>query len=201
MSVRLFVGNLSYEVTEADLREYFSAVGPVSYISIPVDRETGKRRGFAFVEFGDSAQAEEAIRRFNNQPFKGRPIAVNEARARESRPPGGGYVRPPSNISGLPPVDSMEPPSRGDRRNRRFGPDADRVVPAARPRESKRHRKSSGKGPYRSGGAANSSAQWTTTRMIGNPTTSKIPLTTKNSTGSRSQTTLSCRPPLLQSGL
>ena len=124
MSVRLFVGNLSYEVTEADLREYFSAVGPVSYISIPVDRETGKRRGFAFVEFGESAQAEEAIRRFNNQPFKGRPIAVNEARARESRPPGSGYVRPPSNISGLPPVDSMEPPSRGDRRNRRFGPDA-----------------------------------------------------------------------------
>ncbi len=124
MSVRLFVGNLSYDVTEADLREYFSAVGPVSYISIPVDRETGKRRGFAFVEFSESAQAEEAIRRFNNQSFKGRPIAVNEARARESRPPGGGYSRPPANISGLPPVDSLEPPSRGDRRNRRFGPDA-----------------------------------------------------------------------------
>ena len=87
MPVRLFVGNLPYNVTEAELREHFSAVGPLSYLSLPTDRESGQLRGFAFVEFNDRAQAEEAIRRFNNQLFKGRPLAVNEARPREDRPP------------------------------------------------------------------------------------------------------------------
>jgi cold-inducible RNA-binding protein len=71
MAVRLFVGNLPYSATEAELREHFSAVGSVSYISLPTDRETGRPRGFAFIEFNDPAQAQEAIRRFNNQPFKG----------------------------------------------------------------------------------------------------------------------------------
>src|SRR3990172_1556469 len=100
MSVRLFVGNLHYDVDEPDLREFFSPVGPLSAVIIPVDRETEKRRGFSFVEFTDSAQAEEATRRLNNQPFKGRNITINEARARESRPdsgPGagpGGPMRP-----------------------------------------------------------------------------------------------------------
>lgn len=83
MSVRLFVGNLSFDATEAELKELFSASGPPSYVRIPTDRETGKPRGFAFVEFSDRAQAEDAIRRFNQQIFKGRPLAVNEARARE----------------------------------------------------------------------------------------------------------------------
>ena len=69
MAVRLFVGNLPYSATEAALRELFSAVAPLSYIYLPIDRETGKPRGFAFVEFGDRSQAEEAIRRFNNQLF------------------------------------------------------------------------------------------------------------------------------------
>ncbi len=127
MSVRLFVGNLSYEVTEADLREYFSSLAPVTHVSIPVDRETGKRRGFAFVELSDDAQADEAIRRFNNQTFRGRPIAVSEARARESRPSGGGGGFPRSSGTGFSPMPHGEPPeplSRGERRNRRFGPDA-----------------------------------------------------------------------------
>src|SRR5215510_2812282 len=86
MPVRLFVGNLPYSTTEAELREHFSAVGPLSYVHLPTDRESGKPRGFAFVEFDDRAKAEEAVRRFNNQLFKGRPMAVNEARAREDRP-------------------------------------------------------------------------------------------------------------------
>src|SRR5215472_6227199 len=85
MSVRLFVGNLPYSVTETALREHFSAIGPLSYVYLPVDRETGKPRGFAFVEFSERAQAEEAIRRFNNQAFMGRPLAINEAREREDR--------------------------------------------------------------------------------------------------------------------
>ena len=87
MAVRLFVGNLSYGTTEADLRTYFGAVAPPSQVVLPVDRETGRPRGFAFVEFLDRAHAEEAIQRFNGQPFNGRPLAVSEARAREDRGP------------------------------------------------------------------------------------------------------------------
>ncbi len=86
MSARLFVGNLPFDVTENDLKEFFAPAGPLSHIFLPVDRETGKKRGFAFVEFAEDAQAAEALRRFNNQQFKGRPLALSEARARESRP-------------------------------------------------------------------------------------------------------------------
>jgi hypothetical protein len=86
MSARLFVGNLPFDVTEDDLKELFAPVGQLSNIFLPVDRETGKKRGFAFVEFAESAQAAEALRRFSNQEFKGRPLAVSEARARESHP-------------------------------------------------------------------------------------------------------------------
>ena len=89
MAVRLFVGNLAYSTTEADLRTYFGAVAPPSQVVLPVDRETGRPRGFAFVEFIDRAHAEQAIQRFNGQPFNGRPLAVSEARAREDRGPGG----------------------------------------------------------------------------------------------------------------
>ena len=96
MPVRLFVGNLSYDVTEADSRAHFTAIGPLSSLALPTDRDTGKPRGFAFVEFRERADAEEAIRRLNNQAFKGRPLAVSEARARDDhgaprapRPEGG----------------------------------------------------------------------------------------------------------------
>jgi cold-inducible RNA-binding protein len=84
MSVRLFVGNLPYDTTETDLREIFSPIGPLSTVIIPTDRGTGKPRGFAFVEFNDPAQAEEACRQLNNKLFRGRAIAINEARAKES---------------------------------------------------------------------------------------------------------------------
>ena len=94
MAVRLFVGNLSYATTEADLRAYFGTVAPPSQVVLPVDRETGRPRGFAFVEFQDRGQAEEVIKRFDAQPFQGRNLAVSEARAREDRPPGGFAPRP-----------------------------------------------------------------------------------------------------------
>ena len=81
MAVRLFVGNLSYATTEADLRAYFGAVAPPSQVVLPVDRETGRPRGFAFVEFIERSHAEAAIERFNGQMFNGRPLAVSEARA------------------------------------------------------------------------------------------------------------------------
>jgi RNA recognition motif-containing protein len=89
LAVRLFVGNLAYSTTEADLRSYFGTVAPPSQVVLPVDRETGRPRGFAFVEFQDRAHAEDAIQRFNGQVFNGRPLAVSEARAREDRGPGG----------------------------------------------------------------------------------------------------------------
>ena len=89
MAVRLFVGNLSYSTTEADLRTYFGTVAAPSQVVLPVDRETGRPRGFAFVEFMDRGHAETAIQRFNGQAFNGRPLAVSEARAREDRGPGG----------------------------------------------------------------------------------------------------------------
>lgn len=119
MAVRLFVGNLPYSATEAALREHFSSIGPLSYIYLPLDRETGKPRGFAFVEFSDRAHAEDAIRRFNNQLFMGRPLAVNEAREREDRPQTSSAPR-----SFAPREPFAEPPAAGERPARNFGPDA-----------------------------------------------------------------------------
>jgi RNA recognition motif-containing protein len=81
---------MPYGATEADLRAHFATVGDPSQVVIPVDRETGRPRGFAFVEYLDRGKAEEAVNRFNQQPFMGRPLSVSEARPREDRPGGGG---------------------------------------------------------------------------------------------------------------
>jgi RNA recognition motif-containing protein len=97
LAVRLFIGNLPYNATEADLRQHFAAIAQPSHVVMPVDRETGRPRGFAFVEFTDRAQAEEVIKKFDAQPFQGRNLAVSEARAREDRPP-----RPPGQGYGGP---------------------------------------------------------------------------------------------------
>src|SRR6187455_427318 len=92
---------MPYGATEADLRAHFSTVGAPSQIVIPVDRETGRPRGFAFVEFAERATAEAAIAKFNQQPFMGRSLSVSEARPREERGPGGGgYSRPPGGGGG-----------------------------------------------------------------------------------------------------
>jgi len=87
MAGRLFIGNLSYDVTEAELHTHFAAIGPLASLSLATDRTTGKPRGFAFVEFREQADATEAIRRLNTQLFKGRPLAVSEARARDAQAP------------------------------------------------------------------------------------------------------------------
>ena len=87
--VRLFVGNLPYQATEDDLRTHFSQVGQPTQIVRPLDRETGRARGFAFVEYAERSVAESAIKQFDGQLFMGRPLAVSEARAREDRGPGG----------------------------------------------------------------------------------------------------------------
>jgi RNA recognition motif-containing protein len=93
---------MPYGATEADLRSHFSAVGAPSQIVIPVDRDTGRPRGFAFVEFLDRGMAEQAISRFNQQPFMGRSLSVSEARPREERPAGGGF-RPSGGGGGFRP--------------------------------------------------------------------------------------------------
>jgi RNA recognition motif-containing protein len=125
MPVRLFVGNLPYNTTEAELREFLSAVGPPSNVYLPTDRESGRPRGFAFVEFDEPAQAQEAIRRFNNQLFKGRPIAINEARAREDRPRTAAPPRTAPPRPGFPPGPGLtEPPPGTEKAGRNFGPDA-----------------------------------------------------------------------------
>lgn len=113
MAVRLFVGNLSYNTTEADLRGYFGTVAPPSQVVLPVDRETGRPRGFAFVEYLDRGQAEQAIQRFNGQVFNGRPLAVSEARAREDRGPGGPPGPRPGGFSGPRPGGFSGPPRPG----------------------------------------------------------------------------------------
>jgi RNA recognition motif-containing protein len=90
----LFVGNIPYGATEADLRSHFGGVGAPSQVVVPVDRETGRPRGFAFVEFLDRAIAEQAVQKYNQQPFMGRMLSVSEARPREERPAGGGFGGP-----------------------------------------------------------------------------------------------------------
>lgn len=89
MAVRLFVGNMPYGATEADLRSHFATVGEPSQVVIPVDRDTGRPRGFAFVEYLERPAAEAAVNAFNQQPFMGRSLSVSEARPREERGPGG----------------------------------------------------------------------------------------------------------------
>lgn len=103
--VRLFVGNLPYQATEDDLRTHFSQVGQPTQIVRPLDRETGRARGFAFVEYAERSVAEDAIKKFDGQLFMGRPLAVSEARAREDRGPGGpprsgGYAPRPGGFGG-----------------------------------------------------------------------------------------------------
>src|SRR5258706_12796895 len=118
VSVRLFIGNLPYAANEAELREHLSSVGEPTQIVLPVDRETGRPRGFAFVDYADRAVAEAAISQFDQQPFKGRPLAVSEARPREERPAGGprpgGFGGPPPGGPGAGPGGGgYRPPPRG----------------------------------------------------------------------------------------
>ena len=85
----IYVGNLSYNATEDDLRQAFAQFGDVASVSVIKDRETGRPRGFAFVEMPDAGQAKEAIENVNNTEIAGRRVTVNEARPREDRGGGG----------------------------------------------------------------------------------------------------------------
>ncbi len=144
MAVRLFVGNLPYSATEADLRAYVATVAPPLSVALPVDRETGRPRGFAFVEYAELSVAAEVIRQLNGQPFQGRPLSVSEARPREERGPGFRPAGPPpAAFAGGPPMAGGEP---GGRRERNFGPPA----PPKGRRTTSRPRGDAGpKGPIR----------------------------------------------------
>ena len=94
MSNKLYVGNLSFRVTNEDLQEYFAAAGAVESANVVFDRETGRSRGFGFVEMASESDANAAIAQFNGQEYDGRNMVVNEARPREdSRGGGGGRSR------------------------------------------------------------------------------------------------------------
>jgi cold-inducible RNA-binding protein len=82
----IYVGNLSFKATEDDLRQAFAQYGEVSSVSIVKDRESGRSRGFAFVEMNDATQANEAIQKLNETEIAGRNVTVNEARPRTDRP-------------------------------------------------------------------------------------------------------------------
>ncbi|HED53573.1 MAG TPA: RNA-binding protein [Phycisphaerales bacterium] len=87
---KLYVGNLSYDTSESELRELFAQHGEVTSATLVMDRETGRPRGFGFVEFADAANAKSAIEALNGQNVGGRDLTVNEARPREPRSGGGG---------------------------------------------------------------------------------------------------------------
>lgn len=86
----LYVGNLPYTTGEAELRQLFEPHGRVERASVVIDRETGRSRGFGFVEMANDAEAAAAIEKLNGFAFGGRPMVVNEAKPREERPRGGG---------------------------------------------------------------------------------------------------------------
>ncbi len=93
----IFVGNLSFGSTEQDVRSMFEQFGSIERVSIVTDRETGKARGFGFVEMSNDDEAERAIAALNGANLDGRAINVNEARPKEDRGGGGGGNRGRSN--------------------------------------------------------------------------------------------------------
>ena len=99
MGNKLYVGNLPYSVRDEDLQQSFGQFGAVTSAKVMMERDTGRSKGFGFVEMGSDAEAQAAINGMNGQPLGGRSVVVNEARPMEARPPrtggfgggGGGY--------------------------------------------------------------------------------------------------------------
>ena len=100
MGNKLYVGNLPYSFRDEDMQQAFAAFGTVSSAKVMMERDTGRSKGFGFVEMGNDAEAQAAIKGMNGQQFGGRGLVVNEARPMEARPPrtgggggggGGGY--------------------------------------------------------------------------------------------------------------
>ncbi|MEZ4636597.1 MAG: RNA-binding protein [Caldilineaceae bacterium] len=90
MAKKLYVGNLSYNTTEDQLRTMFGEIGPIESVSLIMDRDTGRSKGFAFVEMQNVADTQKAIERMNNREVDGRSLTVNEAKPPQQRSFGGG---------------------------------------------------------------------------------------------------------------
>lgn len=90
MASRLYVGNLSYNTSEDDLRELFAQAGEIKSVTLITDRDTRRPKGFGFVEFNTQVEAEKAIQMFNDQELDGRRLTVSMAKPREERSSGGG---------------------------------------------------------------------------------------------------------------
>jgi RNA recognition motif-containing protein len=88
MGNKLYVGNLAYSIRDEDLQQAFAQFGSVASAKVMMDRDTGRSKGFGFVEMGSDAEAQSAINGMNGQPLAGRALVVNEARPREERPGG-----------------------------------------------------------------------------------------------------------------
>jgi RNA recognition motif-containing protein len=91
METKIYVGNLSYDTKEDDLRELFAQAGTVASVALIKDRDTGQSKGFAFIEMSNQSEAEKAIQMFNEYTLANRPLKVNLARPKEERSFGGGY--------------------------------------------------------------------------------------------------------------
>ncbi len=89
MPKRIYVGNLPFSATSAEVQDLFAQFGEVTEVHLVTDRQTGQPRGFGFVEMPDAGSADQAIEQLNNQDFQGRNLKVNEARPRENRGGGG----------------------------------------------------------------------------------------------------------------
>jgi RNA recognition motif-containing protein len=133
MSVRLFVGNLPYSATDVDIRQHFGTVGDPMQVVIPTDRDTGRPRGFAFVDYDDRGLPSARFSSCTASRSRAGPLSVSEARPREARPPmgAGGFSgpRPPMGGGPRPPMGGGPPGDagpyrqpRGDHGNRNFGP-------------------------------------------------------------------------------
>jgi cold-inducible RNA-binding protein len=116
MSAKVFVGNLDFKTTRDEVQSLFSQIGPIRDVFLPTDRDSGRPRGFAFVEFESEEDAQKAIERFNGYELSGRALRVNAAedRPRGGPRPGGGYQG-----GGFDSGERFPPPgkSKGSRRN------------------------------------------------------------------------------------
>ena len=106
---KLFVGNIPHSTTEAELRTLFEPHGKIDQVSVVTDRETGRSRGFAFVEMSDSSEAEKAIAALNGKELGGRALNINEARPKTERSSGG-----PPRGGGRPVVGAVDAPAAAD---------------------------------------------------------------------------------------
>jgi RNA recognition motif-containing protein len=119
MGNKLFVGNLSFNTTSLELKDFFSQVGTCESASVITDRNTGRSRGFAFVEMGSSDEAARAVTELNGRELQGRTINVSEARERAPRSPGGNFSSPGGFGMSAPPFRKEGGSRRGLRAKKR----------------------------------------------------------------------------------